>query len=106
MLLSINGINPLRPSIHPRSSGRVLWLLGAKRLLNSQKDPILVIKDAEYLEEFNRQELKKEKLDYPSALRIFEGMWKEAVSLGALPPKEPLEGIGTDIRIAEILNHV
>jgi hypothetical protein len=67
---------------------------------------MLVIKDAEYFEEFNRQELTKEKVDYLSALRIFEGMWKEAISLGALPSKEPLEGIEVDIRIAEILNHV
>jgi hypothetical protein len=93
MPYSINGIDP--------------WsAFEGKRLSTCQEDAILVIKDAEYFEEFNRQELTKEKLDYPSALRIFEGMWKEAISLGVLPSKEPLEGIEVDIRIAEILNHV
>jgi len=66
----------------------------------------LVIKDAAYFEEFNRQELKKEKFGYLSALRIFEAMWKEAISLGVLPSKDPLEGIEVDIRIARMLNHV
>lgn len=65
-----------------------------------------MIKDTAYFEEFNREELRKEELGYPSALRIFEGMWKEAISLGVLPSKDPLEGIDVDIRIAEILNHV
>jgi hypothetical protein len=31
-------------------------------------------------------------------------MWKEAVALGAFPPKDPLEGIEVDINIAKILN--
>jgi hypothetical protein len=65
-----------------------------------------VIKDAVYFEKFNQRELKKEKVDYLSALRIFEGMWKEAMSLGVLPSKDPFEGIEVDIRIARILNHV
>jgi hypothetical protein len=65
-----------------------------------------VIKDAVYFEKFNQQELRKEKLDYLSALRIFESMWKEAVLLGVLPSKDPFEGIEVDIRIARILNHV
>ena len=84
-------------------SGERGW---GKRLLTGQEDAILVIKDAAYLEEFNRNEIRKEDLDYPSALRAFEWMWKEAVTLGALPSKDPLEGIEVDIRIAEILNHV
>ncbi len=31
-------------------------------------------------------------------------MWQEAVDLGVLPLKDPLEGIEVDIRIAKILN--
>ena len=31
-------------------------------------------------------------------------MWKQAVTMGVLPPKAPLEGIETDIKIAGVLN--
>ena len=65
-----------------------------------------MIKDAAYFEEFNRQELRKEKFGCLPALRIFEAMWKEATSLWVLPSKDPLEGIEVDIRIARMLNHV
>jgi hypothetical protein len=65
-----------------------------------------MIKDAGLLEQFNDELLRKEKLDYAAALRIFEGMWEEGRKLGVLPLKDPLEGIEVDIRIARILNHV
>jgi hypothetical protein len=50
--------------------------------------------------------LKKEKLDYASALRILDSMWDEGRKLGVLPLRDPLEGIEVDIRIAKILNDV
>ena len=31
-------------------------------------------------------------------------MWEEGIKLGVLPPKKPLEGIETDIKIAAVLN--
>jgi hypothetical protein len=65
-----------------------------------------MIKDSELLGKFEREELKKENLDYWSALRIFEGMWLEGMALGVLPLKDPLEEIEVDIRIARMLNHV
>jgi hypothetical protein len=65
-----------------------------------------MIKDAGLLAEFEENELRKEKPDYLNALRIFEAMWKEAMLLGVLPLKDPLEGIEVDIRIARILNDV
>jgi hypothetical protein len=43
-------------------------------------------------------------LDFTQALKLFSEMWKEAVSLGVLPPQDPMKGIETDIRIARILN--
>jgi len=46
------------------------------------------------------------KAGLPERLRIFEAMWKEAMLLGVLPLKDPLEGIEVDIRIARILNDV
>jgi len=63
-----------------------------------------MIKNPRLLARFEDEEIKKEKLSYKEALKIFEAMWKEAVSLGVLPPKDPLEDIETDIRIAGFLN--
>jgi hypothetical protein len=37
-------------------------------------------------------------------MKIFDAMWHEGVTLGILPPKEPLEGIDVDIKVAKILN--
>lgn len=63
-----------------------------------------MIKDAKFLAEFEDELLRKEKIDYPAALRILDAMWDEARKLGVVPLKDPLEGIDVDIRIARILN--
>jgi len=65
-----------------------------------------MIKETKLLAEFEESELRKEKPDYASALRLFEAMWKEAMLLGVLPLKDPQEGIEVDIKIARILNDV
>jgi hypothetical protein len=43
-------------------------------------------------------------LPFIKAIKLFTAMWKEAMALGAFPPKDPLEGIEVDINIAKILN--
>lgn len=63
-----------------------------------------MIKDNAYLKNFENELISKQKLPYEKALKIFEAMWEEGVSLGVLPPKDPLEGIEVDIRVAKILN--
>jgi hypothetical protein len=63
-----------------------------------------MIKNPELLAIFEAEELKKERLSYKEALKIFEALWREAVSLGVLPLKNPLEDIETDIKLARILN--
>ncbi|MCG2708980.1 MAG: hypothetical protein L6246_01485 [Thermodesulfovibrionales bacterium] len=63
-----------------------------------------MVKNPKLLIRFENEELRKEKLSYKEALKIFEAMWKEAVSLGIFPPKDPLDGIEDDIRLAKILN--
>jgi hypothetical protein len=35
---------------------------------------------------------------------LLDSMWNEAVTLGHFPPKEPLEGIEVDLRIARVLH--
>jgi len=63
-----------------------------------------LIKNSDVLERFEREMIKKEKLSFEQSLNFFEALWQEGVDLGVLPPKNPLEGIEVDIRIARILN--
>ncbi len=63
-----------------------------------------MIKNPKLLDELERQETRSEHLSYQDALRLFEAMWQEAMALGALPLKDPLEDIEVDIRLARILN--
>jgi hypothetical protein len=63
-----------------------------------------MVRDARALARFEDEETRKEKLSYSEALRLFEAMWREAVGLGVLPSKDPLEGIEADIRLAKVLN--
>lgn len=63
-----------------------------------------MIKNSDILEEFEKGRVRGEKLSFKEALKFFEAMWKEGVSLGVLPPEDPLEGIEVDIKIARIIN--
>jgi len=63
-----------------------------------------LIKNPDILEDFEKERMKKEKLTFEEALKLFEAMWEEGIHLGVLPPKDPLEGIEVDIRMARILN--
>jgi hypothetical protein len=56
------------------------------------------------LDAFEREQVRATPPDYLRNLRIFEAMYQEAVSLGVLPPADPLEGIEVDIRLARALN--
>ena len=63
-----------------------------------------MINGAGALKRFEDSLIREGKLSYPQALRLFEAMWQEGVALGVLPPKDPLEGIEVDLRIARIVN--
>jgi hypothetical protein len=63
-----------------------------------------MVKNPKLLEKFERELLKKEKLSYIENLKIFDSLLKEAIALGILPLKNPLDGIEVDIKIAKILN--
>jgi len=43
-------------------------------------------------------------ISYARSLNMLTSMWQEGVSLGVLPPKNHLDDIATDIRIAQVLN--
>jgi len=63
-----------------------------------------MVKSEKRLRAFEKTQVRKERLSYTKALRIFEALYKEARNLGILPGPNPLEGIETDIRLAKILN--
>jgi hypothetical protein len=64
-----------------------------------------MIKPKEF-REFETAFLKKEKVDFKRNLRIVEALHREAVALGVIPLKDPLEGLDVDLRVAEVVNCV
>lgn len=64
-----------------------------------------MIKDSEF-QEFEKKILREEKIDIKRNFQILEGLYDEAVSLGIIPLKNPLEGLEVDIKIAKAINSV
>jgi hypothetical protein len=65
-----------------------------------------MIKNKEYLEEFEKQLAAKEKVDFFKNLEIYEALWHEAETLGIFPLKDPYDGVEDDIRLAKILSRL
>ena len=65
-----------------------------------------MIKNPDKFQKFENDLIRKEKVDIQRNFQIYEAMYKEAVALGALPLKDPLEGIETKIKIAKVINSV
>lgn len=62
-------------------------------------------KNAELLR-FEKEFVKKEKVDIKKNFRIVEDMYSQAVFLGVFPAKEKLDGLEIDIKIARVVNSV
>jgi hypothetical protein len=63
-----------------------------------------MIRRTRLLDRFERDQIAGEPPDYFRSLAIFEAMWAEAVALGVLPSKDPLEGIEDTIALAKALH--
>jgi hypothetical protein len=63
-----------------------------------------MIKRPDLLDRFEKELAEKTRPDYFKNLRLFEAMYEEAKHFGVLPPKDPLEGIEVDIRVAKAVN--
>lgn len=63
-----------------------------------------MIRDARLFEEWESKWLAEHPLDLEAKLRLLDGMYELARQMGAFPPKDPLEGIDVDIRLARALN--
>ncbi len=58
------------------------------------------------LQEFEMDFLRREKVNVARNLRIVEALFREAVTLGIIPLRNPLDGIEVDLRIAKVVNRV
>ncbi len=65
-----------------------------------------MIKNREQVQKFERELIKKEKIDVTKNFQIVDAMYHEAVELGIIPLKNPLDGLEVDIKIAEVVNYV
>jgi len=65
-----------------------------------------MIKNKAILQKFEQEMIQKEKADILKNFRLVEDMYKEAVFLGAFPPRCSLSGIEVDIKIAKAVNSV
>jgi hypothetical protein len=63
-------------------------------------------RDNEEFQKFEKELIRNEKLDIENNFRIIDAMYDEAVELGAIPMKDPLEGIETDIKVAKVLEFI
>jgi len=63
-----------------------------------------MITDRALLERWEREWMRREAPDYLRNLRLFEALYEEARMLGVLPPRDRLEGLEKDIRLARALN--
>jgi len=55
---------------------------------------------------FEKELLRKERVDVRKNFRIIDALYREAVALGTFPLKDPLEGLEVDIRVARVINSV
>lgn len=62
-----------------------------------------MILDRRHYDQFEDELMSRQRLTHAQAMAIFESLWNEGRELGVLPPRDPLEGIETDIRLAAIL---
>jgi transcriptional regulator with XRE-family HTH domain len=58
------------------------------------------------LQKFEMDFLREGKIDIVRNFRIVEALYKEAVTLGIIPLKNPLDGIEVDLKIAKVVNSV
>ncbi len=66
-------------------------------------------KDVRKRSELGKFELdfsREEKADIVKNLHIVDALYKEAVTLGIIPLKNPLDGIEVDLKIAKVVNSV
>jgi hypothetical protein len=57
-------------------------------------------------QQFEKQLIRKEKVDVKRNFKIVNALYREALKFGIIPLKNPLDGLETDIKIAKVINSV
>jgi len=65
-----------------------------------------MIKNRQYMERFERELVRTGPPDVRKNFKLVDAMYAEAVEMGIIPMKDPLDGLETDIRVATVVNHV
>jgi hypothetical protein len=65
-----------------------------------------MIKNRKTLLTFEDKLIRESKPDILKNFRIVDAMYDEAVALGIIPMKDPLDGLEIDMKIAKVVNHV
>ncbi|HET6418687.1 MAG TPA: hypothetical protein VFG19_00935 [Geobacteraceae bacterium] len=63
-----------------------------------------MIRNPDLLREMEEKYIAESRLPYEKALAIVEALWAEGARLAVLPPRDLMEGVEVDIRMARILN--
>lgn len=63
-----------------------------------------MIRNPEMIREFEDKQTSQKLVDVDANFKVFEALWEHATMLKALPPKDPLDGLEVDLRLAEALN--
>jgi hypothetical protein len=63
-----------------------------------------MIINTDKLRVFEQSEMAREDISYRDALAIFDGLRREAISLGVFSGENIMEGIDVNIRIARAIN--
>ena len=56
------------------------------------------------LTRFYQKLIREEKISYPMALKVYEILHREAVSLGVINSKNILEGLEVDLRMSQAIH--
>ena len=64
-----------------------------------------MIRNSEF-QKFEMKFIKRERVDIIKNFHMVEALYHEAVTLGIMPLKNPLEGIEVDLKIAKVVNSV
>lgn len=62
-----------------------------------------MLKNWRMVQQFEDDRIRSQPSDYFRNLRIVEALLAEARALGVFPPRDPLDGIDVDIRVAEVM---
>jgi hypothetical protein len=65
-----------------------------------------MIKNSKKLYSFEDQFIRRQPQNLKKNWKLLEAMYREASALGAFPPRDPLDGLDLDIRIAKAINSV